>query len=289
MPGKKIMEPCCICGATKETGVKLGRFDNKVYCQKHLHHMQRHGKILPLEKTRNRLGKCCICGNSAKTTWPGDGKEYCQKHYMQMYHHGHILNRTIFDKNTYIDHLDEDYTECVTYTKNSYESYHTLIDISNKELISKYKVYTRRHNNKQYAIININGKKVFLHRFLMGLENEEFSINKVVDHINGNSLDNRVSNLRICNYKQNSQNCRTKSKVVGVGWLKYNKKWTARIMINYKGVHLGNFNTYEEAVLARLQKEKEICGEYGPNKDLFYVLSLPSPIEKLKEALSEGV
>lgn len=60
-------------------------------------------------------------------------------------------------------------------------------------------------------------------------------------------------------------------------------------MINYKGIHLGNFNTYEEAVLARLRKEQEICGEYGPNKDLFYVLSHPSPIEELHRVLTDGV
>ena len=289
MPGKKINEPCCICGATKETGTRLGRFKGLVYCCKHLHQMQRHGEILPLNKTRNRLDTCCVCGNPAKTTWSGDGKEYCQKHYMQLYHHGHLLERTIYDRNSYIDHAEEGYTECVTYTKNFNESYHVIIDIDKKEEVSKYKVYTRSHGGKQYAFISKNGKKVFLHRFLMGLEKEEYSINKVVDHINGNSLDNRVSNLRICSHKENAQNCRTNSKVVGVGWLKYNKKWTARIMVNYKGIHLGNCNTYEEAVLAGLQKEWEICGEYGPNKDLFYILSHPSPIEELKRVFSDGV
>ena len=35
MPGKKITEPCCICGVTKETN-RLGRFEGKVYCIKHL-------------------------------------------------------------------------------------------------------------------------------------------------------------------------------------------------------------------------------------------------------------
>ena len=209
MPGKKIIEPCCICGATKETGTRLGRFNGLVYCCKHLHQMQRHGEILPLNKTRNRLNICCVCGNPAKTTWSGDGKEYCQKHYMQLYHHGHLLERTIYDRNSYIDHTEEGYTECITYTKNFNESYHVIIDIDKKEEVSKYKVYTRSHGGKQYAFISKNGKKIFLHRFLMGLEKEEYSINKVVDHINGNSLDNRVSNLRICSHKENAQNCRT--------------------------------------------------------------------------------
>lgn len=158
MPGKKITESCCICQATKETS-RLGRFEGKVYCRKHLNQMKRHGEILPLEKTRNRLGVCCVCGNPAKSTWPRNGKEYCQRHYMQMYHHGHLLNRTIYDRNEYIDHVNEGYTECITYTKNFHESYHVIIDLDKKELVSKYKVYTRNHNGKYYAFITKNGKK----------------------------------------------------------------------------------------------------------------------------------
>mgnify|MGYP006927694873 CR=1 FL=1 len=36
MPGKTITEPCCICGKTKADGVKFGRFNDNVYCLKHL-------------------------------------------------------------------------------------------------------------------------------------------------------------------------------------------------------------------------------------------------------------
>ena len=37
------------------------------------------------------------------------------------------------------------------------------------------------------------------------------------------------------------------------------------------------------------EKEKELCGEYGPNSDLFYILNLPSPLEELKKVFQEGV
>lgn len=282
MPGKKINEPCCICGKTKADGVRLGRYLGKVYCGKHLHQMERHGEILPENKTRNRLTTCCICGEKAKSTWT-DGNQYCQRHYMQLYNNGHILERTIFDANKYEDH--EDYTECITYDKDFNESGRVLIDMDKKSIVQQYKVYICKHNQKFYAMITVNGKKYFLHRFLMNIHEESYSIDKVVDHINGNSLDNRLINLRICTQKENSQNNRKESNIRGVSWVKANKKWTARIMHDYQHFHLGNFDTYEEAVLARITKEKELFKEFGPNKDLYYIIDLPSPIEELKKVL----
>lgn len=58
-------------------------------------------------------------------------------------------------------------------------------------------------------------------------------------------------------------------------------------MSNYKSIHIGTFNTKEEAIYARLLKEKELCGDYGPNKDLFYLLDQSSPIEAIKQALED--
>ena len=83
-------------------------------------------------------------------------------------------------------------------------------------------------------------------------------------------------------------NIRKNKKVVGVNQKK-DGRYSARLMHNYKGLNLGFYSTYEEAVLARIKKEKELCGEYGPNSDLFYVLNLPSPLDELKKVFREGV
>ena len=75
-----------------------------------------------------------------------------------------------------------------------------------------------------------------------------------VDHINGNKLDNRRCNLRIVTQQQNQFN-RTRAK--GYCWHKRINKWQAKICINYKYIHLGYFDTEEQARLAYLQaKEK---------------------------------
>lgn len=104
----------------------------------------------------------------------------------------------------------------------------------------------------------------------------------------GDSLDNRKSNLRVCSHRENMKNIRKKDKVIGVS-IKKDGRYTSRIMNNYKTLNLGIFETYEEAVLARITKEYELCGEYGPNKDLFYVLNLPYPLEELSKIFQKGV
>lgn len=172
--------------------------------------------------------------------------------------------------NEYI--LHDDYAECITYDKEGNETARIKVDLDKVEELKQFKIYIRKQGGDTwYAAISINGKKVLLHRYLMGMHEEEYSIKKVVDHINGDKLDDRVQNLRVCEHKDNMKNIRKGNKVIGVSQLK-NGKWAARIMHNYKGMHLGYFDTEQEAVIARLTKEFELCGDYGPNKDLYHLL-----------------
>lgn len=66
---------------------------------------------------------------------------------------------------------------------------------------------------------------------------------QVVDHINGNKLDNRLSNLRVCLQRENARNVPMKrnntSGFVGVSWDRTRGKWLAHIKVNRKFVNLG--------------------------------------------------
>ena len=229
---------------------------------------------------------CIICGEKMDSHF--NGKPYCKKHYLQMLRHGKILERTIFDKNEW--KIFKNYAICITYDKNGTPNGIVKVDKDKVDDLKQYKIYIRNNNNnnKQYACIAINGRKVLLHRYLMQVYNTEYNLNNVVDHINGDGLDDRMCNLRHCSHKQNMQNIRKGGKIIGVSKSQNkNNRWVARIMSNYKTINIGYYDTFEEAALARFAKEKEICGEFGPNKDYYYLLDHSSPIEELKKILQE--
>ena len=76
-----------------------------------------------------------------------------------------------------------------------------------------------------------------------------------VDHVNGDGLDNRRSNLRLCSASENSHNARkrrgvTSSQFKGVTWRKDSQKWRARIRSNHRLILIGQFDTEEAAALA---------------------------------------
>ena len=88
-----------------------------------------------------------------------------------------------------------------------------------------------------------------------------------VDHINGNPLDNRKSNLRICTIAENLRNKgagkNNTSGYKGVSWVKRNKRWLAQIKHNGKQVYIGHYKNKEEAARAYDKKAKELHGEYA--------------------------
>lgn len=263
-----------------------------IVCEKHYDQLNKYGKITDTSKRKHKkpLEKCSICGDLKMASF--EGTPYCRKHYIQITRHGAIRDRTIYDANEYVIH--EDYVEIKCFDKNGNYKASTKVDLEFLPDIKKHKIYIRKSGIKEYAAFSGieneegSGKKYFVHRYIMHLHDKKYNIDEVVDHINGDSLDNRLSNLRVCTQKENSYNNRgTKlnQKIKGVNWLKVNKKWTARIMYNYKSIHLGNYFTYAEAVLARIKKEQELFGEYGPNKDLYYIINHPSPIEELNKIL----
>lgn len=105
-------------------------------------------------------------------------------------------------------------------------------------------------------------KVIYLHRMLMGLKDGD---KRRVDHINGDKLDNRIENLRICTQSQNAMNAgpskKNKTGVRGVFFRPKSGKWVANITVGEK-TWTKIFNSFEAAVAARHEKELQMYGEF---------------------------
>ena len=109
--------------------------------------------------------------------------------------------------------------------------------------------------NDGYYRVGINNKKYLKYRIIayafLGLDID--NPKQVIDHIDRNTSNNTVSNLRIVTNQQNLFNTNAK----GYSWDKHAKKWKAYIALNSKHIHLGLFATEDEARTAYLiAKEK---------------------------------
>ena len=88
-----------------------------------------------------------------------------------------------------------------------------------------------------------------------------------VDHINGDTFDNRIENLRECTASQNQQNKKFQksntSGIKGVGWCKQKQKWRARLLVDGKEFHIGFFDNIKDAEIEISQKRKILHGVFA--------------------------
>lgn len=121
-----------------------------------------------------------------------------------------------------------------------------LVDDEDFERVNQYNWFALKAVKKYYAVRNENKSTTIMHRFILNADKGIY-----VDHINGDSLDNRKFNLRTCTNQQNSRNSKKQnncsSKYKGVCWIKQRNKFLAQICINYKQVFLGYYDDEIEA------------------------------------------
>lgn len=139
-----------------------------------------------------------------------------------------------------------------------------IVDSCQYEEISKHKwCFLNGYAVRNKHIKGVKSPKmIYMHRQIA-----ETPDGMETDHINGNKLDNRKSNLRICLHSQNGKNLKlskaNKTGFKGVDLHSQNKNFRAQIMCDGKLVHLGCFKTAEEAGAAYSAASKRLHGEYS--------------------------
>ena len=147
-------------------------------------------------------------------------------------------------------------------------------------LIWKIKPSSRGHHVKAgdiagtlkshgYICVGINYNSYRAHRLIFLMH--KGYLPKTIDHINGDKLDNRIENLRAATVGQNQHNRKTNanntSGYKGVSWNKALKKWTARITLERKIIHLGYFANVEEAAEVVRKAREELHGDFANHGD----------------------
>lgn len=155
-----------------------------------------------------------------------------------------------FKRNDFIEY--ENHYVMIVISKG--KAIEVLIDKDDYELVKDFKWF----NCKNYIQTKNNNKQVKLHRFIMNCPDD-----KIVDHINRNTFDNRKENLRITNHYVNARNTsiskNNTSGVKGVSYDKRRNKWIGHITGNKKS-YSKRFNTKEDAIFWRKSMEVEVWG-----------------------------
>lgn len=136
----------------------------------------------------------------------------------------------------------------------------TIVDDADYDWLSTYKWC---YQSPGYAATRRDNKIVLMHRLIVGaLPGQQ------VDHADRDKLNNLRSNLRIATPAQNNQNHGKRSDALtsrykGVGWHGQHKLWRARIKVNSREVHLGLFDSEEDAARAYDAAARQHFGEFA--------------------------
>ena len=137
-----------------------------------------------------------------------------------------------------------------------------IVDAEDYEWLNQHKWHICKSHRSIYAGRNSKRRLIRMHRVLLNAPP-----GRIVDHRDGNGLNNRKHNLRLCTHQENNYNKRpylgTTSRFKGVFWHKRENKYSAGIRKNGKRYYLGCYHDEIEAAVVYDIKAMELFGEFA--------------------------
>jgi hypothetical protein len=125
---------------------------------------------------------------------------------------------------------------------------------------------SRKEGCSSYKTIRVFGEPYKAHRVIWLIQTGKWP-EKYIDHIDGNGLNNKWSNLREATPSQNSMNQKVRSDcasgIKGVSYDNRRNLWYAYIDVDGKRKHLGRHETLDEATAARMAAQSKFHGEFA--------------------------
>ena len=151
--------------------------------------------------------------------------------------------------------------------KNYNYSISSLGEVRNDKTKKMLKPVGCKNGYLQVDLCNNEGRKtVYIHKLVAKAFIDNPENKPIIDHIDNDKTNNKVSNLRYATVKENSWNAKlSKKNTTGYKGVVFNKKankYVSYICENGKNKHLGIFKTIEEAKAARQKKALELFGEF---------------------------
>lgn len=216
--------------------------------------------------------ECEQCGRLSKKKIRYGGYTLCSKHMHQLQKYGRFLDnnpRSQKDQNEIRVH--DAIAEVDVYRQDGDVETTFIIDA---EDVDKVKYYRWRMSYGRIVTGNHTKKHPTTYLTHLLLDEPLTDYHHKIDHINGDPLDNRKSNLRICNQGENTLNkVRVSNNTSGIIGVHPDKRpnrthhWCAEIRIRNKKTTLGQYVTIEEAAYARFVAETILFKEFRNTND----------------------
>lgn len=223
------------------------------FCRRHNAQMKKKGHIYVTQRQPHKALKVCSVDGC---TNPHLAHGYCRKHYEHIKNHGHLLARTRYTSNAIT--VYEDSATVDLYSMHGEIVGQAIIDLHNVPIIQSRKWCLK---NNAY-VLSTYPERIYMHRLITGAAQDQ-----MVDHKNGNGLDNRESNLRLCNHTQNACNAGPKpsnrSGHKNVSWSSRHNKWEVRLRVSGEKKYIGMFATLEQACDAASEARIKYHGQFA--------------------------